>query len=252
MRLGLVPLVLAALATGIFWIDHLVRYGEPHSRNSQPLVLPLSVQVFTDSVYLILPRLESWIEASTSRGRTEKEISMQLQNVILSFCHLVNSTGWSHGLHNCCQAHSKLTSRERSMKCLQSMESIGPMPTVYTTNTRSKTLPDWPTTFVHPQIYTDAGPVGQINCPVRLDRRERIYRLLRYWIELAERHNIVWWLSYGSLLGSVRHGDFIPYDHDADIAVIGSQADLIRSLSVHWSNVSASRVSQETFGNRRV
>ncbi|KAF8569362.1 hypothetical protein P879_04570 [Paragonimus westermani] len=40
---------------------------------------------------------------------------------------------------------------------------------------------------------------------------------------------------------SCRHGDFIPYDHDADIAVIGSQADLIRSLSVHWSNVNASR-----------
>lgn len=39
-------------------------------------------------------------------------------------------------------------------------------------------------------------------------------------LEVADKHNIQVWLDYGSLLGAVRHGGFIPWDDDLDISVM--------------------------------
>ena len=37
---------------------------------------------------------------------------------------------------------------------------------------------------------------------------------------VCERHNIPWYMAYGSLLGAVRHEGFIPWDDDMDICLI--------------------------------
>ena len=38
-------------------------------------------------------------------------------------------------------------------------------------------------------------------------------------MEVADRHGIQLWLAYGSLLGAVRHGGYIPWDDDIDVCV---------------------------------
>lgn len=58
-------------------------------------------------------------------------------------------------------------------------------------------------------------------------------RLLDMMVEIdkiCRRHNIQYWLDCGTLLGAVRHGGFIPWDDDLDIAFLSS--DLKRFLEI--------------------
>lgn len=44
-----------------------------------------------------------------------------------------------------------------------------------------------------------------------------MHEMLKFIDRLCAENNIMYWLDYGTLLGAVRHGDFIPRDDDTDI-----------------------------------
>jgi len=44
--------------------------------------------------------------------------------------------------------------------------------------------------------------------------------LLRLFDNICKKHDITYWLDYGTLLGAKRHGGFVPWDDDMDISML--------------------------------
>lgn len=55
--------------------------------------------------------------------------------------------------------------------------------------------------------------------------REKQLNLLRNFHAFCEKHNLKYSLAYGTMLGAVRHGGFIPWDDDMDVAMLRPDYD---------------------------
>lgn len=54
----------------------------------------------------------------------------------------------------------------------------------------------------------------------------------RYVLGLLDQYGIRYWLERGSLLGAVRSGDILPWDHDVDIGYISEDSDRCKWLQL--------------------
>ena len=63
------------------------------------------------------------------------------------------------------------------------------------------------------------------------DYQNACFEVLRRLVHFLDDNNIEYWLDGGSILGLIRHGDFIPWDDDIDIAMDEKNYSLFRSLA---------------------
>jgi lipopolysaccharide cholinephosphotransferase len=54
---------------------------------------------------------------------------------------------------------------------------------------------------------------------------------------IFDNHDIKYWIISGTLLGSVRHGDMVPWDDDADIGVLESDINKILGLNEYLKTI---------------
>lgn len=58
--------------------------------------------------------------------------------------------------------------------------------------------------------------------------QQRLTEMLLQVDSICRRNNIPYWIDFGTLLGAVRHGGFIPWDDDIDICIRRSDYDRLR------------------------
>lgn len=50
--------------------------------------------------------------------------------------------------------------------------------------------------------------------------RDISYELLKFFDNICNKYDLEYWLDFGTLLGAVRHEDFIPWDDDLDVGML--------------------------------
>lgn len=61
----------------------------------------------------------------------------------------------------------------------------------------------------------------------------RMIEMLKFIDSVCKDSGITYWLSFGTLLGAVRHGDFIPWDDDTDICMPIDDLEKFKNIMLH-------------------
>nr|CAH8842008.1 unnamed protein product [Trichobilharzia regenti] len=131
--------------------------------------------------------------------------------IIKQLCQFHKELNKTISRHDCCTMNFDYN------YCLNELNSLGSMPKVYSRrNSPAGQLPDTP---------------SNTTCKLSNGKRKKLYGLLKEWISIAEKYKIIWWITFGTLLGSIRNNDIIPYDHDVDVAVLDTYEPIIRKLA---------------------
>ncbi|XP_012553812.1 uncharacterized protein LOC105843252 [Hydra vulgaris] len=86
----------------------------------------------------------------------------------------------------------------------------------------------------HEAFYSTAKTFSSIygdnSCKEQYDERHHLLTIFQKWIKLAKNYNITYFLTCGSLLGSWRNQDLIPYDRDLDILISNTSNIVLESI----------------------
>jgi lipopolysaccharide cholinephosphotransferase len=66
--------------------------------------------------------------------------------------------------------------------------------------------------------------------PVSVEYKNKLYKLFNKLVLFLDEHQINYWLLFGSLLGSVRHGEIIQWDDDVDIGIMDADYNRLKLL----------------------
>ena len=70
-----------------------------------------------------------------------------------------------------------------------------------------------------------------MNIDIKEAHRRMLY-LLQSFDTVCKKHDIDYWLEYGTLLGAIRHQGFIPWDTDTDVGMLRSDYALFLEKGV--------------------
>lgn len=67
-------------------------------------------------------------------------------------------------------------------------------------------------------------------------RQRALLRTLQVWSKLAEKNNLQYWISYGTLVGYVQRRGLLPHDEDIDVTIMAD--DMPKLLNISQTNFS--------------
>lgn len=93
-------------------------------------------------------------------------------------------------------------------------------------NNQNKILDSYNQLFNDLYINHETIPKGTLK-----DMQDLCLELLVFFDNICKKYDIYYWLDYGSLLGPVRHGGYLPWDDDVDIGMLITEFDrLVEAL----------------------
>ena len=60
--------------------------------------------------------------------------------------------------------------------------------------------------------------------------RKLSYELVMFMKNVCSKYDLDWWLDYGTLLGAVRHENFVPWDDDLDSGMMRADLEVLKSV----------------------
>lgn len=73
--------------------------------------------------------------------------------------------------------------------------------------------------------YVDIQKLPPLKDEATLNFQQCLSALLLIFHRMCKKHGLKYWIDFGTLLGAVRHGGFIPWDDDIDVAMLREDYD---------------------------
>lgn len=67
------------------------------------------------------------------------------------------------------------------------------------------------------------------ECFISDENRSRLVYVLQRFDEISQKENVSYWLRHGTLLGAKKFQGVIPWDYDADVAVMAEDQEKLRT-----------------------